>query len=323
MSSPNAENGNGENGATGAEIRRDLRGEAVIVSPGRAERPYDFRESAEQRRSHCPFCPGHERRTPPEVDAVRADGSKPNEPGWRVRVVPNRYPAFPREPAGEGSAWGVHEVVIESPEHERGLADLAPTQVEQVLGVYQRRLRAAKSDPRIEYACIFKNHGPEAGASLEHPHSQLMAVPFVPRRIADEVEAHRHGAFAAKLTASEPVAEMPRLVAFCPEDARLPYEVWIAPRAPRPAFEDEPPETVVEAAQLLSRLLGAMNAILDRPPYHLLVYTAPFRQAEGFSWRIEIAPRMARIAGFELATGVFVNQTAPEKAARAYRESLA
>jgi galactose-1-phosphate uridylyltransferase len=216
MSSRNEENANAGSGGAGAEIRRDLRGEAVIVSPGRAGRPYDFNESAEARLSRCPFCPGHERETPPEVDAVRRDGSAPDGPGWTVRVVPNKYPAFPREPGGGSAAWGVHEAIVESPEHGQGLADMPAAQVADVLGIYQRRLRAARADGRIEYGCIFKNHGPEAGASLEHPHSQLMAVPFVPRRIAEEVQAHRRGAFAAKLAAVRPVAETGRLAAFCP-----------------------------------------------------------------------------------------------------------
>ena len=322
MSSPNEESASAVSGASAAEIRRDMRGEVVIVSPGRAQRPYDFSQSAETRLKRCPFCPGHEAETPPEVDAVREDGSAPDTPGWTVRVVPNKYPAFPRQP-GPGSAWGVHEAIIESHEHDCGLAEMQPERVAQVLGIYQRRLRAARADERIEYACIFKNQGPEAGASLEHPHSQLMAVPFVPQRIAREAEAHRKGAFTEKLKTADPVAESATLVAFCPEDARLPYEVWIAPKQPLPAFESEPPEAVAEAAALLSKLLRAMNAILDRPPYHLLVYTAPFRGGAGFTWRIEIVPRMARIAGFELATGVFVNQTAPAKAAAAYREGLA
>jgi UDPglucose--hexose-1-phosphate uridylyltransferase len=125
------------------------------------------------------------------------------------------------------------------------------------------------------------------------------------------------------LAEAEPVAESENLVAFCPPDARLPYEVWIAPRRPAPSFEDATPAAIREAAVLLSKLLRTMNEILDRPPYHLLVYTAPFRDGDGFCWRIEIVPRMARIAGFELATGVFVNQTAPEKAAEAYRQRLA
>ena len=321
MSSPNDENANAGKGATAAEIRRDLRGEVVIVSPGRAGRPYDFSESAETRLTRCPFCPGHEDQTPPEVDAVREDGSAPDGPGWTVRVVPNKYPAFPREP-GAGAAWGVHEAIIESHEHERGLADMPVDHVGHVLGVYQRRLLAARADERIEYGCIFKNHGAAAGASLEHPHSQLMAVPFVPRRIAEEVDAHRQGAFAAKLAAVRPVAESEGLAAFCPMDARLPHEVWIAPKQASQAFEKADPETVTETARLLSKLLRAMNEILDRPPFHLLLYTAPFRDGAGFSWRIEIVPRMARIAGFELATGIFVNQTAPEKAAAAYRQQL-
>jgi UDPglucose--hexose-1-phosphate uridylyltransferase len=305
-----------------AEIRRDLRGEAVIVSPGRAHRPNDFRDDSQDRGGNCPFCPGHEGQTPPETDAFRGDGSAPDSPGWSVRVVPNRYPAFPREPAGETSAWGVHEVIIETPEHDLGLADLPPEQVERVLAMYQRRLTAAKADGRLAFASIFKNHGPEAGASLEHSHAQLMAVPFVPRRIAEEVEAHRRGEFSERLAAARPVLESDRLKAFCPADARLPYEVWIAPKQPEPAFEDADSVVLREVAGMLGPLLGAMNAILDHPPYHLLVYPAPFLAGEGFCWRIELVPRLARIAGFELATGVFVNQTDSAEAGDAYRARL-
>ena len=315
MSSRNEENVN----ASAAELRLDLRGDPVIVSPGRAERPNDFQSASADRRGGCPFCPGREDQTPPEVEAVRESGSTPDGPGWSVRVVPNRYPAFPREPAGPSSAWGVHEVIIETPNHERGLADQPEEHIARVLAVYQRRILAARRDARLRYACIFKNHGPEAGASLEHPHSQLMAVPFVPRRIAEEVEAHRRGEFSAKLAAADAVAERTRLKAFCPADSRLPYEVWIAPKGPAQAFEAADAETLGEAASLLRGLLSAMNAILDRPPLHLLVYTAPFVGGDGFTWRIELVPRMARIAGFELATGVFVNQTDPAQAAQAYR----
>ena len=319
MSSRNEENAN----ASAADLRHDLRGDPVIVSPGRAERPNDFQGSPEDRRRGCPFCPGREDQTPPEVDAVREDGSPPDGPGWSVRVVRNRYPAFPREPAGPSSAWGVHEVIIETPAHDRGLADQPVEHVARVLEVYQRRIRGAKADPRLRYACIFKNHGPEAGASLEHPHSQLMVMPLVPRRIAEELEAHRGGDFAARLAEAEAVAGTPRMKAFCPEDARLPYEVWIAPKRPQAAFEDADAETIRESAGLLRSLLAAMNEILSQPPYHLLVYTAPFQGGEGFTWRVEMVPRMARIAGFELATGVFVNQADPAKAAEAYRRWMA
>jgi UDPglucose--hexose-1-phosphate uridylyltransferase len=124
------------------------------------------------------------------------------------------------------------------------------------------------------------------------------------------------------LAAAAPVASAGGLVAFCPEDARLSYELWIAPTDPQPSFEDASPATVKATAEMLHSTLGAMNRLLDRPPYHLLLYTAPFQRGDGYCWRIESVPRLARIAGFELATGVFVNQTAPEEAAKAYRAVL-
>ena len=318
MSSPNAEN---ETAST-AEVRRDLRGERVIVSPGRAKRPNDFSGGERDRRGACPFCPGREDLTPPEVDAIREDSSAPNTPGWSVRVVPNKYPAVPPRPEN-GSLWGVHEAIIETPDHDRGMADSSTEQVHQVLHIYQRRLNAAKARQGIAYASIFKNQGPEAGASLEHPHSQLLALPFVPLRIAEELEAHRRGDFQERLASAEAIVETRELKAFCPEDARLPYEVWLAPKQVRPSFEDASEDEIRQAGETLRALLRVMNVILKDPPFHLLVYTAPFQGGDNFTWRIELVPRTARIAGFELATGVFVNQTDPAKAAVAYRAEIA
>lgn len=306
-----------------AELRRDLRGEAVIVSPGRAERPYDFRATEQDRRARCPFCARREDQTPPEVDAER------DEDGWRVRVVPNRYPAFPRAPEREGDAFGVHEVIIETPEHGRSIADFDADEATTLMRVWQRRLLAAREDKTIAFASIFKNHGARAGASLEHAHSQLMAIPFVPRKVAGEVEAWRDGSAARRLEADLGAAEFAvardgGTRAFAPSFARFPWECWILPEAAEARFEETPGETLESTARLLLRVLGAMNTLLGRPDYHLVVSTAPFRLegAEAYRWRIELFPRLTQVAGFEWATDVFVNQTPPETTAHRLRTQI-
>ena len=270
--------------AAGAEWRTDLSGQPVLLSPGRAARPYDFGAAAAERRRRCPFCPGRESETPPEVAAERPDGSPSDAPGWRWRVVPNRFPAFPREPERPGGAFGVHEVLIETPDHDRGLGELSEVELAGVLGAWRERLRAAAADPRLGYANIFKNHGVEAGASLEHSHSQLMAVPFAPRRVAQELEAFVAGAagarFAADIAAPElRIAAADGFAAFAPGASRFPDEVWIAPIEPQAAFEDA--VELRAPAALLRRVLSAMKAVHGDPSYHLLVVTAPFRARAG------------------------------------------
>lgn len=313
--------------AVGAELREDLRGEPVLITPGRAARPYDIREDAEERRRRCPFCEGREALTPPEVAAARAPGLPADSPGWTWRVVPNRFPAFPREPSCEGEAFGVHEVIIETPDHDRGLADLSAGEIAAVLEAWQHRLLAAAEDPRMAYANIFKNHGVEAGASLEHAHSQLMATTFVPGRVLGELQAFWDGSAGRRMQEDREnpelrIAELDGFTAYAPAAARFPDEVWIAPDEPEAAFERTASTTA--PAVLLRRVLTAMNRLHQRPSFHLLAVTAPFR-AEGrerWRWRLETFPRLTKIGGFEWATGTFVNQRDPAETARRYRAEL-
>lgn len=314
------------------KIRRDVTGERVLIASGRGARQYDFRSTAEERRERCPFCEGREDRTPPEVDAERANESRPDGPGWTVRVVPNLFPTFPREPkdsAESDTPFGVHEVVIESPDHDRGLADLPATEIAAVLRVWQRRLRAAREDSRIECGVIFKNHGERAGASLEHAHSQLMAPGFLPQRTAAELEAAVRGERAELMRAHRnsdlEVWSSSGVFGYSPRNARFAYELHLAPTEPQPRFEDAASDTIEAAADGLSRLLPSLPALHPSAgAFHVLVQTAPFRaaRADRFWWRIDLIPRVAQIAGFELATGVLVNQVDPETAAEAWRKTL-
>lgn len=291
-------------------MRTSIAGEPVIISPGRAARPSDFRPGGKQR---CPFCPGNESDTPPEVFALRDSGTA-DEAGWSVRVVPNLYPVFSADPSAP--AYGRHEVIIDTPDHQAEFADLPSEQIARCLTTYQARLQAARLDPRLAYASVFKNHGEGAGASRQHAHSQLMATTFVPPRVARESQA---------LTPEENIVLSGKSIhAVTPPASRFPFELAVGPASPKSAFEDSAASVVQELASVISSLLSAMNRILDRPDYHLMVCTAPFRaeNRDRYRWRVEIVPRLTNVAGFEWASGVFVNQHSPAAAAEQYRSAL-
>lgn len=308
-----------------AEFAEDLGGDRILISPGRAARPYDFRSTPEERLARCPFCPGHEGQTPPEAFAVR-DGGPADSPGWRLRVTPNLYPAVPREPSGDG-AFGIHEVIIETPRHAARLGDLSQEELSLVLSAWRDRFLMARGDERLRYGLVFKNQGPNAGASLEHPHSQFIALPFVPDRVQAQLRALEGGAQRAQVqreleSLDHLVATSRRLAAISPRASRFSYGLWLLPKISEARFEECDDGLLEETAVLLGRLLGALDRMLDRPDYHLLVHTAPF-DADHYWWRIELFPRLNRVAGFEWATGVFLNQVAPADATQAWRRALA
>ena len=182
------------------ELRKDpVTSRWVIISTERGKRPSDFGAEPERKRTgFCPFCAGNEDKTPPEVLAYRLNGGMPNGPGWHVRVVPNKFPALQIEGdlnrQGEGmydkmTGIGAHEVIIETPEHGETLASLSERRVEDVLWAFRDRILDLKKDQRFRYILIFKNHGEAAGASLEHPHSQLIATPIIPKQVQEELQA--------------------------------------------------------------------------------------------------------------------------------------
>ncbi len=190
------------------ELRKDpIVGRWVIVSEGRADRPSDFEHLPTKRAdAFCPFCEGHEDSSPPEIWARRQPGSQPGGPGWRVRVVPNKYPALDCHSAAAACGglfesqpgWGTHEVIVESPRHLTSTSELTVEQLAEVLLAYRERVAALRSDPRLRYVMVFKNVGPAAGASLEHTHSQLIGLPIVPINVAEEMAGslafhQRHG----------------------------------------------------------------------------------------------------------------------------------
>src|ERR1700693_3121955 len=232
------------------ELRKDpITDSWVIISTDRARRPSDFiREPTPREPSSrfCPFCPGNESKTPPEVLAFR-NGSSANQPGWSLRVIPNKFPVLGIEGEltrqGDGmfdkmSGIGAHEVIIETPDHTATMASMSDKQVEDVLWAFRERVLDLKKDHRLRYILLFKNHGEAAGASLEHPHSQLIALPVIPKRVKEELEGARHyfdfkeRCVYCDIVRQETqagarlVIETDRFVVLEPYAARFPFETW-------------------------------------------------------------------------------------------------
>ncbi len=330
-----------------SELRKDpVTGRWVIISTERRKRPGDFRLESVQVAGDpaCPFCEGHEHMTPRELLAHRRNGSDANSPGWDLRVVPNQFPVLRVEGSldrqGEGlfdkmSGIGAHEVIIESPRHDDTLATMPESAVEQVLCAYQERVRDLKQDRRFRYIIIFKNHGAAAGSSVDHSHSQLVALPIVPREVRDEVEgAKTHFAQKERCVFCDIVRQDTRdgqrligenadMVALAPYAPRFPFETWLLPRRHQSHFEDATRHEIGALARMLSDILRRMNSMLQSPPYNLLIHSAPVNDppAEHYHWHVEIIPKLTKVAGFEWATGFYVNPTSPEEAAQVLRDA--
>jgi len=316
-----------------SEFRTDwLTGRTVILAEQRARRPNEFASagivaSPAAANVPCPFCPGQELTTPPAVFSTVDDNGR-----WRVRVVPNKFPAVAVDAA---AAAGAHEVIIESSRHADRMSALSAAEFADVLGAYRERLAFWRASGRFQYGLVFKNLGAPAGASLAHIHSQLMALPVPPAPVAGELERARqaHDEHEAcpycRLIDQERhkdrvVLERDGLIAFCPYASLQPGEVWLMPTTHEPWFERRPQRATSDPlAEVLHTLLVRVEAILPRPAYNLLVRTSPWRAGvDPFGhWRMEILPRTTPFAAFELATHICINPISPTQAARQLRSS--
>jgi UDPglucose--hexose-1-phosphate uridylyltransferase len=329
-----------------SELRRDpITGRWVIISVERGKRPTDFISPSSQRKKggFCPFCPGNEYTTPPEIMAFRSPGTKPNTPGWKLRVMPNKFPALEiygdLNKMGEGifdrmNGIGAHEVIVETPEHFQSLATLPLKTVEDVLWAYYLRLTDLKKDGRFKYVMIFKNEGEVAGASLEHTHSQLIALPIIPKLVREEIEAaskyydFKDRCIFCDLIAQEiedgrrVIYQNDGYIAIAPYASRSPFETWILPKVHEPHFYP-PRENFSGLADILQMVLRQMDKILDIPPYNFLIHTSILRDGmnEYYHWHLELLPKLTKIAGFEWGSGFYINPTPPEEAARFMREA--
>ena len=329
------------------ELRKDpVTGRWVIIATGRARRPSDFsREPVPKplEGSPCPFCYGSEHKTAPEILAYRQGGG-PNQPGWTLRVVPSKFPALEIEGnlnrEGEGmfdrmNGLGAHEVIIESPAHSASLIDLSERQIEDVLWACRERIVDLKRDHRLRYVVVFKNHGSAAGASLEHSHCQLIALPVTPKRVREEIDGAR-GYFAFRErcvfcdivrqesnSAVRMVTETDHFAALEPYAPRFPFETWILPKVHNSHFEDADAGSFANLAWVLKSTLRKLDKVLEQPAYNFAIHTSPVQEerTQHYHWHIEIMPRLTRVAGFEWATGFYMNPTPPEEAAAFLREA--
>jgi len=330
------------------ELRKDpVIGRWVIIATERRRRPSDFQVEEQVcvlDTSTCPFCEGNETKTPPEILAYR-NGTPPNSPGWSLRVIPNKFPALAIEGSlgrvGEGmfdkmNGVGAHEVIVETPHHHCNLDVLSEGEVESLARSYRDRICDLKNDPRLHYILIFKNKGREAGASLEHTHSQLIALPIVPKRVAEELNGSReYYRFKERCVFCDMirqeiqdgvrvVAENPEFLLLSPYAPKSPFETWILPKRHQSCFEAITDEQIPYLAQIMHHLMRKMAEVLGDPPYNYMLHTAPLHQdPPHYHWHIEVMPKLTQVAGFEWGSGFYINPTPPEDAAQALRSTMA
>ncbi len=336
------------------ELRHDpIQKRWVIIASERGRRPDDFpRQPEYPPGGFCPFCEGNESKTPPEILALR-NGSGPNQPGWQVRVVPNKFPALRIEGDLDRKGFGIHdrmngigahEVIIETPKHELMFADMPLEQIGRVIWTYRERLVDLMRDRRFKYILVFKNHGAAAGASLSHSHSQIIATPVTPLTLAGELaSAKEHyqdkerclfcDVIQQELESEERIViANQHVVALTPFASRFPFEIFLAPRFHHHSFAEINDAMVYHLAVALKEVLQRIKRCLNDPPYNFLIHTIPNTRAGvkrtsywdtiefDYHWHIEIMPRLTGIAGFEWGTGFYINPTAPEEAAKYLRE---
>ena len=336
------------------ELRKDsISGEWVIIAPERYSRPAGQVSSqlSDDANDDCPFCRGHEDETPVAALTINRDGEcVAGESDWLVRIVANAFPAVrppgtSAEPSAElfgGSDFfqaapgvGVHEVIVESPDHVCSMTQHDVPQFERIVTAWQTRLGQLAERDELRYVTLFRNSGSTAGGSVAHAHSQLLATTFVPPRIETELQA----AIASRQnTGRSPwatmveqelaagcriISESNHFTVFCPFASRFASEIWIVPRRPEPDFSAATPEELADLAVVLRNTLCRLDAAFDRPAFNLTVHTAPLREPgrEAFHWHVEITPRLSGIAGFEISSGTWINVVAPEEAAARLRDA--
>lgn len=339
-----------------SDFRRDpLKGTWVITENRRTRQPREFVIERQQTAvTVCPFCPGQEIKTPKEVYALRPDNSLANGPGWQVRVVPNKFPILRiegdlnQETSGlyhSMSGIGAHEVIIETPDHRRSLAQLTLPEITAVLQAYRARLLDLRQDSRFRYLQIFKNHGVEAGAPLPHAHSQLMAVPITPPVAHNQLSACREHFIA---TASclvcdllaEEIADGRRVIfndgqflLLAPYASCFPFEVKLFPLRHNHDFALQDDRGLADCARAIQEMLRRLYGLLEDPPYNFILHTSPPTQlraeepgywatlADDYHWHLELVPRISQIAGFEWGSGFYINPLPPEDAALFLRKA--
>ncbi len=329
-----------------SEIRRDpIVGRWIIVNTDNPRNPKDYEhEPHHWRGGVCPFCYGSEALTPPEITAIRDSHTAPNTPGWQVRVVPNKFPALQIEGSLDRSGVGIydmsngvgaHEVIIESPYHNKDLSDLLSPEVENIILTLCNRALDLTKDSRFKYIMVFKNYGPAAGASLEHPHTQIIAMPMVPKNVKEEIIGARNyfeyrercvfcDIIRQELQEKERIIlENKYFLAFCPFVSRFPFEIWIIPKKHGCYFCHMAAEEKPALASIMREIVSKIKKIFANPAYNFIIHSSPVNgdgNLESYHWHIEFMPKLTRVAGFEWGTGFYIVPTPPEIAAQFLRE---
>jgi len=323
-----------------SELRRDpIIGRWVIVDTDHPNKPEDFEyEQYVPRGGICPFCYGNESMTPPEIGSLRDPNTAPNTPGWQVRVVPNKFPALQIEGdldrRGLGmydmsNGIGAHEVLIESPYHNKDISDLLYQEVENIISMSCTRAKDLIKDKRLKYIMLFRNYGQAAGASLEHPHTQIVALPMVPKNVMEEIKGaqnyfgYRERCIFCDIIRQE-IQEKERVIlenkyflSFCPFVSRFPFEVWIIPKKHNAYFCHMPAEEIPALAAILKDTITRMKKVFVNLSYNFIIHSSPINGDGGveyYHWHIEFMPKLTRVAGFEWGTGFYIDPTPPELA---------
>jgi len=336
------------------ELRKDpIIGRWVIIATERAKRPDQFSGQPQQApvEESCYFCEGHESETPPEIYAIRSKQTRPNSPGWELRVVPSIAPFLRIEGdldrRGKGlydlmNGIGAHEIIIETNKHIHNMADLSEVQIEKVISCYISRIQDLEKDERFKYVLVFKNYGWIAGGgSVRHSRSQLIATPVNPKRVKEELagarfyyEYHERCVFCDLIkqeleTKDRVILDLDGFIAVTPFAARFPFEVWILPKKHSCDFTSLDPQLRINLGSIIKKVLAKLKKGLNDPPYNYILHTAPFRRRKvgywksidyDYHWHIEIMPRLTRVAGFEWGTGFYICPLPPEDAAKFLRE---
>ncbi len=328
------------------ELRKDpILGRWIIISTERGKRPTDFIvEGNNAKGGFCPLCPGNETTTPAEVLSYGRTTVSPNQPGWSLRVVPNKYPALVIEgdidKEGEGlydkmNGIGAHEVIVETPDHHASFSHLPPELMIQVFWAFRDRILDLERDKRFRYAMIFKNFGRPAGASLEHSHSQLVALPVLPRLIVSELEgSKRYYSYKDRCVYCDIirqeikqnvriVSQNEHFLTITPYAPRSPFEMWVLPKKHEYSYS-EMEETHYEAlTSIFSEIMRRLDSCIPNVPYNFVLHTSPLRSdpLEYYHWHFEIMPKLTSIAGFEWGSGFYINPLPPEDAAKYLRDA--
>lgn len=325
------------------ELRKDpIVGRWVILDTDHPAKPeeYEYEAHIPKGGKVCPFCYGSEAMTPPEIEVIRQPGTAPNTSGWQVRVVANKFPALQIEGdldrRGVGmydmsNGIGAHEVLVESPYHHKDLSDLLNDEIEKVVAMYCRRARDLRNDKRFRYILIFRNYGPAAGASLEHPHTQIVALPMVPKSVKEELQGareyfeYRERCIFCDIIRQEAyekeriILDNKHFISFLPFGSRFPFELWIMPKKHSGLFCNMTNEELPAFAAILKDAIIKIKGVFPNLSYNYIIHTSPINgdeDAESYHWHLEFMPKLTRVAGFEWGTGFYLVPTPPELAAQ-------